>query len=99
MKSPHAGAVNIANQLFFFRPPVSAPLNFLDQYRTERYSNNCMSRLGVPRGIRAGSPRLRASNRKTSWRPDSNLPGPISNLQSASRRDPQSPMSNARPGL
>ena len=86
---------------YFFRPPASVPLISLDHERTERYSHNCMTRLGVPRGIRAGGPRLRASNRKTpdAQTPISNLPGPISNLQSASRRDPQSPMSNARPGL
>ena len=30
---------------YFFRPPVSVPLISLDQYRTERYSKGCMSRL------------------------------------------------------
>ena len=49
-----------------------------------------MSRLGVPRGIRAGGPRLRASNRKTCWRPDSNLQSSQTNLQSPiSLPDPQ----------
>ena len=49
-----------------------------------------MSRLGVPRGIRAGGPRLRASNRKTSWRPDSNPQSSGTNLQSPiSLPDPQ----------
>ena len=53
------------------------------------------------RARRSSGPRLRASNQKPpgAQTPISNLPGPISNLQSASRRDPQSPMSNARPGL
>ena len=32
-----------------------------------------VSCIRVPCGIRAGGPRLRHSNRKTSWRPDSNL--------------------------
>ena len=54
----------------------------LDHERTERYSSNCMSRLGVPRGIRAGGPRLRASNRKTPWRPDSIPQSSGTNLQS-----------------
>ncbi len=40
-----------------FRPPVSVPLISLDQYGTERYSNDCMARLGVPRGIRSGRAR------------------------------------------
>ena len=80
----------------FFRPPVSVPLISLDQYRTERYSNNCMSRLGVPRGIRAGGPRLRASNRKTSWRPDSNLQSSRTNLQSPISLPPGPPISNVQ---
>ena len=62
MKSPHAGTVNIANQQFFFRPPVSVPLISLDQYRTERYSDNCMSRLGVHRRIRTGRARRSKKN-------------------------------------
>jgi hypothetical protein len=96
----HTGTVNIANQQFFFRPPVSVPLISLDQYRTERYSNNCMSRLGVPRGIRAGGPRLRASNRKTSWQtPISNVPGRKLQSPISLPPGPQSPISNARPGL
>ena len=71
---------------YFFRAPVSVPLISLDHERTERYSSNCMSRLGVPRGIHAGGPRLRARIQKPpgAQTPFPNLPGPISNLQSAS---------------
>ena len=35
----------------------------LDQYRTERYSNDCMAHLGVPRGIRAYRARTGAGAR------------------------------------
>ena len=55
-----------------------------------------MSRLGVPRGIRAGGPRLRASNRKTSWRPDSNLQSSRTNLQSPISLPPGPPISNVQ---
>ena len=47
----------------FFRPPVSVPLISLDQYRTERYSDDCMAHLGVPRGIRAYRARTGAGAR------------------------------------
>ena len=48
---------------------------------------------------RSATPRLRIEKPAGAQTPISNLLAPISNLQSASRRDPQSPMSNAGPGL
>ena len=56
-------SISRIKKIIFFRPPVSVPLISLDQYRTERYSNDCMAHLGVPRGIRAYRARTGAGAR------------------------------------
>ena len=36
-------SISRIKKYYFFRPPVSVPLISLDQYRTERYSDDCMA--------------------------------------------------------